>query len=75
MKTATQPNENWPQRVRQRAASMALGYRINELPIGRTHAYKLINEGKLQAKKSGNVTIVTNWPEYVHSLPAVGEVA
>jgi hypothetical protein len=50
------------------------GHRIRELPIGRTHAYKLINEGKLQAKKSGNVTIVTNWPEYVDSLPALREV-
>jgi hypothetical protein len=35
MKTATQPNEDWPRPGKQRAVSMALGYRIapGENPI------------------------------------------
>lgn len=57
----------------QRAADA--GHRIHELPLGPTKIHALINEGKLRAAKSGRATIVTNWPEYLASLPPAGKAA
>jgi hypothetical protein len=53
-------------------ASKPAGHRISQLPIGRTHAYELIRQGKLKARKSGRATIIVNWNEYLAELPEVG---
>lgn len=47
------------------------GHRLDELPIGRTLAYKLINRGELHAVKVAGCTIVLDWPAYLARQPAV----
>jgi hypothetical protein len=56
-------------------AGKPAGHRISQLPIGRTHAYELIRQGKLEARKSGRATIVINWNEYLADLPKIGSEA
>jgi hypothetical protein len=48
-----------------------LAYTIDDLPYGRTYAYRLIRSGKLKAKKSGRRTIITDeaWKEHLAALP------
>lgn len=62
------PQERQP---KERPIAAAVGYRIDELPIRRTHAYQLIKDKKLRAKKSGRCTIVPPgaWEEYLASCP------
>jgi hypothetical protein len=51
------------------ATNKPAGHRISQLPIGRTHTYELIRQGKLKARKSGRATIIVNWDEYLADLP------
>lgn len=51
------------------------GHSISDLPICRSHAYNLIRDGKLTAKKVGRRTVVTNWLAYLANQPDLNKVA
>jgi hypothetical protein len=50
---------------------MSSGYRISDLPIGKTKAYEEIRAGRLRAVKCGRATIITHdaYEAWLNSLP------
>ena len=67
--------EHAPQKGTRGASTGAAGFRINELPLGRTKVYELIATGHLHAVKVGGATIVTNWFDYLRAQPKFGKAA
>jgi hypothetical protein len=48
-------------------------YRISDLPVGKTKAYKEISQGRLRAVKCGKLTLILpeDYDRWVKSLPTV----
>ena len=49
------------------------GYRISDLPIGKTKAYQEIRAGRLHAVKCGKITIIPpdDYERWLKSLPSL----